>query len=569
MTQFHADADNGDNTHSGLEINQTATIVITSSDAGTDQVLTAAAHNLATADKVNIVGHTGSTPDINGANQQITVVDTTHFTIDGVDITVGGTGGTMQEEDGPFADIHQFSENTRSAGDILRCRRGTTARYDDGGELAFTSDGTFGNPIIVEADFDNLWVDDVTADQTYTMVFGSKVHTASATITTLAAGKYIYVVGDDQREFAYEVASVATDQLTLKLPFKGSTGAGKSLTVMKANPVWGATSGHAFRWSFSGDQYWKTQGIDPKSSITSRAIDLSSSSIILVKDCHVEVSNSAAKCFRGSGGTFAFVKKTRTTAVDESFELSGFMTVILEDVLTEGESSTSVDRAGTSYLQAKDCEFGKKIVALFASNATCFTFLRNCILPAIEFSGTGAEAFIFINSQDHDGVVGKSYLFKSSQQTTTDPLVVEETTTIRPGGSNTSQKIAPSAGSAFSTAWELSREVLLEIPIFAGTENKKYKIFMRPDLTASWTVDPTAAELYLEGEFWGHPTNNFRRITRSTGVIDMNGSTAWQSLEIDVQPSQQGLGFLRIVYAKPKEGGVTNVFFIDPKEVIT
>ena len=71
------------------------TVSITSSD--TDDVVTAAAvHNLIVGDTITIASHTGMTPDFNGAQTVATVPSTTTFTMTGIDITVGGTGGTVQ-----------------------------------------------------------------------------------------------------------------------------------------------------------------------------------------------------------------------------------------------------------------------------------------------------------------------------------------------------------------------------------------------------------------------------------------------------------------------------------------
>lgn len=68
---------------------------ITSSDAGTDRVTTSAPHGFATGDRVRIAGHSGATPALNGDHAAITVTTSSTFTINGVDITVGGTGGTV------------------------------------------------------------------------------------------------------------------------------------------------------------------------------------------------------------------------------------------------------------------------------------------------------------------------------------------------------------------------------------------------------------------------------------------------------------------------------------------
>lgn len=73
-----------------------ATVAITSSSVADPTVITtSAAHGLTTGDVVTIAGHTGSTPDINGA-WGVTVLTTTTFTIPKA-VTVGGTGGTIQD----------------------------------------------------------------------------------------------------------------------------------------------------------------------------------------------------------------------------------------------------------------------------------------------------------------------------------------------------------------------------------------------------------------------------------------------------------------------------------------
>jgi hypothetical protein len=68
------------------------TIAITSSTAANDRIL-ATAHGLFTGQTITIASHTGSTPAINGG-RTVTVVDVDNFTI-GLDITVGGTGGSF------------------------------------------------------------------------------------------------------------------------------------------------------------------------------------------------------------------------------------------------------------------------------------------------------------------------------------------------------------------------------------------------------------------------------------------------------------------------------------------
>src|SRR3990167_11518289 len=96
-----------------------------------------------------------------------------------------GTGTTSATA---WADIDQFMENARSAGDIATVRRGGTGCGSGTGassttNLTPTSAGSVNNPIVLMADYDNAWGDFTTSDQTYTVTFGTTTMTASAAIT--------------------------------------------------------------------------------------------------------------------------------------------------------------------------------------------------------------------------------------------------------------------------------------------------------------------------------------------------------------------------------------------------
>lgn len=67
---------------------------ITTSSVANPTVLTATAHKLRTGDEVAVAGHSGSTPSING-NHTVTVLTADTVSIP-VNVTVGGTGGTVQ-----------------------------------------------------------------------------------------------------------------------------------------------------------------------------------------------------------------------------------------------------------------------------------------------------------------------------------------------------------------------------------------------------------------------------------------------------------------------------------------
>lgn len=66
--------------------------IISSSVANPSVITTEIAHGLVTGQNATIVGHSGSTPDVNGLHK-VTVISETTFSIE-VNVTVAGTGGT-------------------------------------------------------------------------------------------------------------------------------------------------------------------------------------------------------------------------------------------------------------------------------------------------------------------------------------------------------------------------------------------------------------------------------------------------------------------------------------------
>ena len=71
-------------------------VAITSSDPSNDRFTTGAAHGRSVGNSVWIRGHSGSVPAVSGKYTIATVPTSTTFTLTGVDLTTGGTGGTVQ-----------------------------------------------------------------------------------------------------------------------------------------------------------------------------------------------------------------------------------------------------------------------------------------------------------------------------------------------------------------------------------------------------------------------------------------------------------------------------------------
>ena len=489
----------------------------------------------------------------------------------GLDTNAGTTTGAA------FKTVNKFTEGARTAGDVCTIRRGRTATIDDGGLLDFTSDGTYADPIVCEADFDDSWLDFANSAQTYTAVFGSKTMTASATITGISAGDWIYnsTDGDDPREFSYEVDNVSGTTLTLFLPFKGSTGATKTLKVMPANPIWGATTAFAFDVNYFLDNFWKMQGIEFQSSNTISLFDMDRCNGVVFKDCILKASSSTELFDCGTIG-IATVKifKTRCFEYESVIDFKAGTSLNFNDCLFDGNSIAKyVDTtSAVGDVIFICCEFKGHITADISGNTLPYGGViksRNCIFGSTsEFDRISSTGGAFtLDLEDYDGTPGVSWQHNTRSSSNTVPLVQSDTTTLRTGGNNISLLITPSTQLGKS---EAGRFEVFEYPIYATTASKTYTVYFKSNATTDWTANPTASELWLELEAWGHATNNFRKITKSTGTVDFTTNTNFdKTLAVTVAPAQAGVAYLRLYYGKTKETSKANKFYIDPKVVIT
>ncbi len=471
--------------------------------------------------------------------------------------------------------LDKFTEAARSAGDKAILRRGMTNRYDDGTDLLFTSDGSVDNPIIIEADYDDAWSGqvDLSATATATLTFGSKTITFASDISgVLAAGDWIYASGDNNREFAYEVASVATVTATLFLPYKGDqAGSGKTMFSMQSAPIWNTAAGD-FQLRFDADNYWKVQGIHIRGTDFNGNVDIDSCAGHVFRDVIFEGNDTGDQGIR-VGDDRAVYELYKCRFITHGSHLTsnaglGAAKAIVRDCLI-GVGTTS---AGIKVNTWDDYTVIETEMAVNTNDFDVGSTLperggrvraRNVLVDTTVVDQHDASAFSEFLFEDYDAVLNDTRQLTGLSTAEGTPIMQSEETIVRGGGGTRSIKVTPST--KLSTKWELSRILLFEFPIYAAASSKTYTVYLRPSATADWTADPTAAELWIELEAWGHATNNFRRITKSTGVIDMNGSTAWQTLTVTVAPAQVGVAYLRCYYAKTKESAKSNVFYCDPK----
>lgn len=507
-------------------------------------------------------------------------IGTTYY----IDADNGANGNAGTSTGAAWDTLDQFTENARSAGDVAILRGGMSDGYDDGTDLNFTSSGTSLAPIKITADYGNAFGDhvDLSGTATATITFGSKTITFSSDVSgVLAAGDIIYANGDDNLLHSYEVSDVSTTTVTLYLPYRGNQdGSGKTMYNMQNPPHWQDSEASDFQWNFDTDSFWAVFGVKIRGTDANGNVEIDSCAGHNFMNCiFIGNGSSDTGVYFTDDVFFARFYGCRFYNHFNTFNNNADVfgrRIIVNSLIDSASLVNSTTTVGTNncYVDELYVETEIKNVSNFISQTATglASELRGRNLKITASSSafdTGAGNFKRYLIEDYQGTVGNTKTFDFNISDTLDdtPVLESETTTVRSGGSNVSIKVTP--GANLSTSWEFGKLQIFEIPLYATTSSKTYTVYFKNSATTDWTADPTATELWIELEAWGHASNNFRKITKSTGTIDFNGNTVWQSLTVTVAPSQTGVAYLRCYYAKTKESGKSNVFFVDPIPVIT
>ena len=480
-----------------------------------------------------------------------------------------------------FATLDKFCEDARSAGDTCTVRGTMTQTVST--DLTHTSDGTNAARIVLKRDFGDEWGDhvDLSITATATLTWGSKTVTYSSDISgVLAAGDRIYVSGDDNAVFSYEVRTVSTVTVTLYLPYKGEqAGSGKTTYNMGDDPIWNTAAGN-FQIILSADQWWELRGIHYRGTDSAGTIQQSGTyASNLVYDCEITGNDTSATGLSGdSDATCHFIKCRITDNSDGVLQSAATRYRIYDSLFL---SSINGYRVVATSCQGElyDTEFDTVITGINFVSASIGTMStirgRNLIFTSVttpigEAAGSTTQpqdrtTGVFLEDYSNTPGATKAYT-QYATSSVGNPIFVSQTTGTRTGGSNIIYKVVPT--SQFSNFLN-TRCLLFDLPFYATTASKTYTVYFSSTATTDWTADPTAAEFYLEAEYWGHATNNYRRILKSTGTCDFNGTTDWVALSVTVAPAQAGVLYLRGWYGKPLEAGKANTFFVDPVPIIS
>jgi len=496
----------------------------------------------------------------------------------GHDVNNDGSTATKTNGDGPWATLDKCG-STLTAGDVAKVRRGMTQAVSQ--DLAFTNDGTPVAPITIEADFDDDWSDETVAGQTATLIFGSKTVTFAGDISgDIAAGDWIYEATEDNREFAYEVASVSggsNEIVTLYLPYKGAiSGAGKTINIMPDNPIWNTAAGD-FEVNLDGDNYWKIQGIHFRGTDSNGIIEIDSVNQAIFKDliCTGNHSGSDVCFYSNDDNPYILVLKCR--GYDCTFmQVHAYNACLageVRDCFHDGNATAASYYFKSPGLDNTIVHIDTEMVGITSVMANVSATIgashgrfRNCPFTVtgdiVDWTSRLAQGGVYF--EDYDGTLGDNRQFGLLSTNDNTPFLQTETGTVKTGA--TSIKVTP-GNDLINDNYETAKIKLFEYPIYAVKDvAKTYTAYCNLP-AAEFTDAPLATELWIEAEYWGHDTTVLRRVVKSTGTVAADGS--WDPLAVTVTPLQTGVLYLRAYYCKPKEAGKTNVFYTDTVVVVT
>lgn len=148
------------------------------------------------------------------------------------------------------------------------------------------------------------------------------------------------------------------------------------------------------------------------------------------------------------------------------------------------------------------------------------------------YTGIGRRAFQGVFCEDFGGVSGACRAFLQTGD------VIRNTTTVRPGGAASSLEVVPLSGCGIQASIRVLEWTELDVPASAQTRSVYIK-------GGGWTVWPTAAQLWLEAEYYD--SSMTKVVLASTDVLTDN--VTWTPLTVAFTPGQAGTVRYRLYLA--------------------
>ena len=504
-----------------------------------------------------------------------------------IDLDNGNDGSAGTSTGTAWKKLDKFIEGSRSPGDIGYVRRdtGQTMIASDS-NIAVASNGDVTNPIKLYADNGESggWAETVSPTSTsMTTTFGSKTATTNADDTTpLTADSngnrwVIFRTGESPYEVESYSFSAGVGTVTLYLPYRGDDGATTTAKILKANPVLNF-GGNSFKINFQNDKHWHLRGLTLSTSTESSnaALYCSGTGSHRIFEDMIFIDNNTALSVRDG---VTVIRECRFEDNQKAISRPQGIYHTIENCLVDGTGSTysthygihaELNNGGQVRLynyESKNCTgdiYGKGNLVVLGRNVKLESTTK-----ITQYISTGGVADLFdIRIEDWAGTVGDNRVFSNLDETEGVASIQSEDTTVRSGGGSRSLKITP--GSNMGTTWGFT-----EFELFSGARGVPFQVsavaktvevyFNLP--SADFTTAPTTTELYFEVEYWASSTNNLRKVLQTTGTVLADGN--WNAITATFTPGQAGVAYLRVYYAKAKESGKSNVFYVDPMYEVT
>lgn len=488
-----------------------------------------------------------------------------------VDFTNGTDGAAGSPAGSAWQTLNNFSGTNRNPGDICWVRNGGTHPAISA-DITFTSDGSIANPIIIKADDGSQWADGTGLTNTYTLTYGGTLAIASGTESQLLANNQIYF-GNEFSSYVQEVLSVSGTEVTMWPPYLGgSTGSSIPGTMLPSKPYIDFV-GSAFQMNISGDENWVIQGLWLNNSgDTVGALSIDSSALIN----YCTFTNSTATSCEGiTNSGYALINRCRFFNNLTQITLSKGN---LDYCLLDGNNLASSVGLSVAGQNGREIILNNSIlknhatgdIQISSSNDNNLKgrnvkLLSSTPIASYTNDTTNSAVNVTLAFEDFNGTLGNSQVFSFLDQTANVPTLQSHTGTVRSGGADKSIQLTPST--KMSTVWDVSKLKFLEYAYYAGTGGNTYGVYFNLP-SANFGTTPTASELYLELEYIaGTTTNVLRKKVVSTGTITANGT--WGTISVSGTPVIAGQAYLRGFYAKTKETGTSNIFYVDPIPEVT
>ena len=331
-----------------------------------------------------------------------------------------------------------------------------------------------------------------------------------------------------------------------------------------ARPCLDFNSGAYHLFNISGRNWWWFEGLEIKGSAAEVMIYFDADHIIF-KNCLIHgLTTSAGHGFAIVGGEAHLIDCEFYDCYNIAMLADGGAYLLAEGCTLNGGAGVGtqfgLEAAGGSLLEAKDCVIGatthfSQADALSGIPPSSRIRLRNCSLqstvPVQLYPGCA------VHSEDHQQVKGahKSYYYQGN--------ITKVTDVLHSGGALSSAKVEPNAYCVAGTPLTLADEGLKgDFQIWCPASATTVTVYIRS--LGAWSTYPTAAQLYIDAEYWDGATAKRVLSTPSTQVL--SDGTTWVAFTTTFTPSAAGWAYVRVHLAKYE---ASKGIYVDVKPVVS